>query len=57
MENEIAEVRWIQDRYIKCLSKETNLSEKQIKKMFKKHIDTYLSAEQAVEFGIADEVV
>ena len=57
MENEIAEVRWIQDRYIKCLSKETSLSEKKIKKMFKKHVDTYLSAEQAVEFGIADEIV
>ncbi len=57
MENEIAEVRWMQDRYIKCLEAETNLSEREIKRMFKKHIDIYLSAEQAIEFGIADEII
>ena len=57
MENEIIEVRWIQERYIKCITKETNLAEKQVRKMFKKHVDTFLSAEQAVEFGIADEIV
>ena len=57
MENEIAEVRWMQDRYIKCLETETSLSEKEIKRMFKKHVDIYLSAEQAIEFGIADEII
>ena len=57
MENEIAEVRWMQDRYIKCLEAETNMCEREIKRMFKKHMDVYLSAEEAVEFGIADEIV
>ena len=57
MENEIAEVRWIQDQYIKCLAKESKLTEGKIRKMLKKQIDVYLSAEEAVEFGIADEIV
>ena len=57
MENEIEEVRWIQDRYISCLAKETKLTASKIKKMFSRQVDVYLSAEQAVEFGIADIIV
>lgn len=57
MENEITEVRWIQDQYIKCLAKESKLTEAKIRKMLKRQVDVYLSAEQAVEFGIADEIV
>ena len=57
MENEIAEVRWIQDRYVECLAAETNMTEREIKKYLKKHVDVYLSAEEAVELGIADIIV
>lgn len=57
MENEIAEVRWIQDRYVECLAAESNMSEREIRKYLKKHVDVYLSAEEAVELGIADIIV
>jgi len=57
MENEITEVRWIQERYISCLAAESNLTVAKIKKMLKRQVDVYLSAEEAVEFGIADEIV
>jgi ATP-dependent Clp protease, protease subunit len=57
MENEIAEVRWIQDRYVECLAAESNMSEREIRKCLKKHVDVYLSAEEAVELGIADIIV
>tara|TARA_R100000005_G_C4970659_1_gene183785 strand:+ start:678 stop:1319 length:642 start_codon:yes stop_codon:yes gene_type:complete len=57
MENEINEVRWIQESYIKCLAAESNLTVSGIKKMLKKQVDVYLSAEEAVKFGIADEIV
>jgi len=57
MENEIAEIRWIQDRYVKCLARETNMSVREIKKILRKQVDFYLSAEEAIEFGIADEIV
>lgn len=57
MENEINEVRWVQESYIKCLAAESNLTASGIKKMLKKQVDVYLSAEEAVKFGIADEIV
>jgi len=57
MENEISEVRWIQSQYVKCLAAETNLSEKRIRKFLKKNVDVYLSAEEAIEHGIADVVI
>ena len=57
MENEIAEVRWIQERYIECLAETTKLTKRKIKGLLKKQIDVYLSAEEAVKFGIADEIV
>lgn len=57
MENEIEEVRWIQQRYVECLAAESNMSEREIRKYLKKHVDVYLSAEQAVELGIADIIV
>ena len=35
----------------------TNMSEKQIRTIFRKKTDTYFDAEQAVKWGIADEMV
>ena len=57
MENEIAEVKWVQKRYIENLVNETNLSKKKVKSMLSQQVDTYLSAEEAVKYGIADIVV
>ena len=57
MENEIEEVKWIQERYIENLVEESFLSKKKIKSMLKKHVDVYLSAEDAVKYGIADIVI
>ena len=36
LENEMEEVRWIQDRYISCLVEETNMTKRHLKKMFRK---------------------
>ena len=57
MENEIEEIKWMQEQYLRCLAKESNLTVTRLKKMLKRQVDVYLSAEEAVEFGIADEVV
>lgn len=57
LENEMEEFRWIQDQYIKALSKETKMTKKQIKKLLDKKIDVYFDAEQAVKYGIADEII
>ena len=57
LETDIKEVKWYQTQYIKALAKETNLQEKEIRSIVRKKTDTYFDAEQAVEWGIADEVV
>jgi len=57
LETDIREVRWYQQQLTSALLEETNLSLKELKAIFRKKTDTYFSAEQAVKWGIADEVV
>ena len=57
LETDIKEVKWYQTRYVKALAEETNLTEKKIRAIFRKKTDTYFDAQQAVEWGIADEIV
>lgn len=57
LENEMAEIRWTQERYIKALIEETKLTQATINKLLQKHVNIYLSAEEAVKYGIADEVI
>ena len=57
LENEVEEVKFTQRQYIKALAAETNMSEKYLKKLIDRKTNVYLTAEQAVELGIADEVV
>jgi len=57
MQNEMKEVEKIQKQYIEILASETNMTEKQIKRLLNKNVNVYLSAEEAVELGIADEII
>jgi ATP-dependent Clp endopeptidase proteolytic subunit ClpP len=57
VENEMDEIRWVQKQYIKVLADETDMSQAQLKKMLQRKVNIYLSAEEAVEMGIADVVV
>lgn len=57
LENEMNEVRETQKRYIEALKNETRMSTAQINKFLERHVDIYLSAEEAVKLGIADIVV
>jgi ATP-dependent Clp protease protease subunit len=56
LQNEMNEVHFMQQAYISALKKETKMSEQVIKKMLEKHVNIYLTAEEAVKLGIADEV-
>jgi|TARA_R110001583_G_scaffold90503_1_gene232434 ATP-dependent Clp endopeptidase proteolytic subunit ClpP len=56
LENELEEVQWIQQQYIKLLAAETDMTEKHIRKLISRKVNVYLTAEESVEFGIADEV-
>lgn len=57
LENEMAETRWIQKQHIKALLEETSMTPRQLKTLLNKKINVYFDAEQAVKYGIADEIV
>lgn len=57
LDSELKELKWYQQRYIECLSQNTKLSVPQLKKMFRSEKNYYLSAEQAVEYGLADSIL
>ena len=56
LENEMDEIRWIQERYIETLVAESDMTKAMVKKMLGRKVNIYLTAQQAVEYGIADEV-
>ena len=57
LKNELKEINMIQKQYISMMARETNMTEREIRNLIKKKINVYLTAEQAVEMGIADEVI
>ena len=57
MQNEMKEVEKIQKQYIEILAAETKMTEKDIKRIINKNVKVYLSAEEALELGIVDEVI
>lgn len=57
LENEMAEMRYMQEAYLKALSDESNMSVAQLKRVINRKVNVYLSAEEAVKMGIADIIV
>ena len=57
LKNEMREIEIIQDIYIDALVSETKLTKKKLKSLFSKNVNVYLSAKEAVEYGIADIIV
>ncbi len=57
LENEMEEIRYLQNQYKKRLVKETNITMRSLNKYFKLGKNIYLSAEEALEMGMVDEIV
>jgi len=57
LENEMEEVRWIQEQYNKALCAETDLTPRMLKRLLSKNVNVYLTAQEAVDYGIADIIV
>ncbi len=55
--NEMEAIQKIQQDYIEALVAETNMTEQDIKNMLERKVNVYLSAEEAVELGIADIII
>ncbi len=57
MINEMEAIEQLQQMYSDCLVSETKITKTQLKKMLERKVNVYLSAEEAVEYGIADIIV
>ena len=54
IQNELEQMKGLQDSYIKAISDETELSKKQVQGLLNRKVNVYLSAEEAIEKGLAD---
>ena len=57
LENEMDELRWVQQRYVEAMVEETNMTKKYLTKLLDRKVNAYLGAQEAVELGIADEII
>ena len=55
--NEMEAIQDLQELYIERLVEETKMTRKQMKKLLEQKVNIYLSAEEAVKYGIADIIV
>jgi ATP-dependent Clp endopeptidase proteolytic subunit ClpP len=55
--NELEAIQQLQDDYVDALVQNTKLSKKKLKKLLNEKVNVYLSAEEAVEYGIADIII
>tara|TARA_R110002020_G_scaffold37239_17_gene112593 strand:+ start:27365 stop:28048 length:684 start_codon:yes stop_codon:yes gene_type:complete len=55
--NEMEAIQNIQEMYIDALVSETNMTKTQLKKLIEKKVNVYLSAQEAVDLGIADIII
>ena len=55
--NEIEAIQELQESYIQGLADNTKMTKEQIKKMLERKVNIYLSAEEAIQLGIADELM
>ena len=57
IENEVKSIKHIQELYINALAKETCMTKRTIQKLLDRRVNVYLTAEEAIKYGIADEIV
>ena len=57
IENEMKSIKNIQDLYINALARETSMTKSMIQKLLDRRVNVYLTAQEAVEYGIADEII
>jgi len=55
--NELSAIEQLQEDYVSALVENTKMTKKQLRKMLNEKVNVYLSAEEAIELGIADIIV
>ena len=57
MTTEIDAIQSLQEQYINAMVSCTNLSKRKLKSLLNERVNVYLTAEEAVEYGLADEII
>jgi len=57
MVNEIEAIQKMQEQYITAMVSCTSLSKRKLKSLLNERVNIYLTAEEAVEYGLADEII
>ena len=57
LENEMKAIKNLQDEYINALVANTELTKRQLTKILDRKVNVYLTAEEAIEYGIADHIL
>tara|TARA_E500000305_G_C3959330_1_gene206250 strand:- start:647 stop:949 length:303 start_codon:yes stop_codon:yes gene_type:complete len=57
MTTELSAIQKLQDQYIEIMASCTNLSKRKLKSLLNERVNVYLTAEEAIEYGIADLIV
>ena len=57
IENEVKSIKHIQELYINALARETCMTKRTIQKLLDRRVNVYLSAAEAIEYGIADIII
>ena len=57
LENEFEETKWLQEQHTNSLVEETDMTKRFLKKLLDRKVNVYLTAKEAVEYGIADIIV
>jgi ATP-dependent Clp protease protease subunit len=57
MLNEMEAIEQLQQMFVDCLVSETKMTKSRLKKILDRKVNVYLSAEEAVELGIADIII
>ncbi len=57
LQNELEQTVGLQDSYIQAMSHETSMTKRQIQTLINRKVNVYLTAEEAIEKGLADEIL
>jgi ATP-dependent Clp protease, protease subunit len=55
--NELEAIQALQDTYIDAMVENTNFTRKKLEKLLSKKVNIYLTPEEVVKYGLADEIV
>lgn len=57
LKNEMSAIQHQQDQYINALVQVSSLTKRQLTRLLDRKVNVYLTAEEAIEYGIADEIM